>query len=47
MKTLLAALAVATLTACAQNPPMKQGNVSAYDYTVFYVGLPGVILRCV
>ena len=34
---LLAALAL-ILPACAHNPPMKQGNVEAYDYTVFYVG---------
>ena len=41
MKTATLITLAALLTACAPNPPMKQGNVVAYDYTVFYVGLPG------
>ena len=40
MKTATLLTLTALLAACAPNPPMKQGNVSAYDYTVFYVGLP-------
>ena len=33
-------LSALLLVGCAQNPPMKQGNVVSYEYSVFYIGLP-------
>lgn len=33
-------LSALLVVGCAANPPMKQGNVVSYEYSVFYVGFP-------